>query len=136
MKKFLYFASVAALVAACTPAENAPLIFGQAITVGVSIGSAPTGQTPEFTLGYRDANLAIIPTLMTGADGGNEQIGGTVAAATDPATDAFSTFGQFEGSMEGAKVGLNKFFATGLAAQKLADGFACAVSDGKAPTCK
>ena len=64
------------------------------------------------------------------ADGNNTQLSSTVPHQTlagAEAKDAFSVLGQFEVDSNGrqVEVGLGKFFATGLAAQKLADGFAC-----------
>lgn len=75
-------------------------------------------------------------------DGTKEQ----VVETHEHVTDTYSTIGQFavEGSggnavasddprpaSPAAKVGLGSFFATGLAAQRLSGGFACAVADGK-----
>ena len=55
----------------------------------------------------------------------------TRSGTAQPDKDAFSVLGQFELVTEGqqAKVGLGKFFATGLAARRLADGFASALSN-------
>ncbi|HSF93710.1 MAG TPA: hypothetical protein VLA52_01690 [Thermohalobaculum sp.] len=152
MKKIALILALPAL-AACSASEHAPLIFGQATTLGVSVGAAATGATPEFTLGLKDANIAIIPTIVRQPDGKFEQIGGNNASSGDPVAvsdggedsaaptssglteDAYSTFGQFEATTEGSKVGLGKFFATGVAAQRLSEGFACGVSHGTEKRC-
>lgn len=157
MRSILFVAALPAVAAACTPSENAPLVFGQGTTLGVTVGAAATGQTPEFTLGYKDTNIAVIPTIVEQQDGSFTQLGGeNVTSGFVPAGesevpsapgdaerrtsgntyDAFSTFGQFEASIEGSKVGLGKFFATGVAAQRLSEGFACGVSRGTDGRCR
>jgi hypothetical protein len=64
------------------------------------------------------------------ADGGATQVLSTVTSngtrgRKSEGSDALSVLGQFsvETNSKTADVGLGKFFATGLAAQKLADGF-------------
>jgi hypothetical protein len=113
-------ASVTLLLAACASQyDHAPLIFGQAHSLGVSIGTNPANQTPELNLGFKDMDIAIVPTV--GGVGANGLIQGKV----DGGIDAYSTFGQFSTTVEGTSVGLGKFFATGNAAVALGDGFGC-----------
>jgi hypothetical protein len=82
-----------------------------------------------MTLGFKDINIAVIPTV-----GGN-LAGGLIQGSTSRDHDAYSTFGQFQASGKATEVQLGKFFATGIAARKLADGFGCDVSDGRAHGC-
>ena len=116
------------VLSGCEVVPNPPLVFAQSQTLGVTIAGAPASQGGEFTVGFRDWNVAVVPVTVTQGDG-------TVTALTASANkeagqdfqDAFSTLGQFEAEVEGSsspKVGLGKFFATGLAAKVLADGFA------------
>jgi uncharacterized Zn-binding protein involved in type VI secretion len=128
--------------AGCAQLPNPPLIFGQTHTVGITIAGSPAEQGGEFTLGYRDRDLAVVPVSVTQGDGTVTQLetyvfGDHRSGADQPDKDAFSVLGQFELSTEGqqAKVGLGKFFATGLAARRLGDGFACALSEGKEAGC-
>lgn len=127
--------------AGCSELPNPPLVFGQTHTVGITIAGSPAEQGGELTLGYRDRDLAFIPVSVTQNDGSRTQLEshvfGNRASAAPPDKDAFSVLGQFEVSTEGrqAKVGLGKFFATGIAARRLADGFACALSDGTENGC-
>jgi hypothetical protein len=123
---------VAAIFAGgCASQEHAPLLFGQAHTLGVSIGASTAG-TPDLVVGFKDANIAHIPTVAKFDNGGGVLIQGDVGAGH---RDAYATFGQFESSTTGSSVGLGKFFATGLAARRLADGFACKLSSGTDQTC-
>ena len=117
-------------LAGCASAPGTTmLVFGQTQTVGISVGGSVPDQGAMFTLGYQDRNFAIGPATVAQAGGGATQVLSSVPDADGrPATDALSVLGQFEvrsGSDGSGKVdvGLGKFFATGLAAQKLADGF-------------
>lgn len=119
----------AAVVAGCGSVPNPPLIFGQTQTLGVTVAGSPASQGGEFTVGFRDWNFALVPVTVTQGDGTVTSL--TASANPDGNSqfeDAFSTLGQFEADAEGgpgtAKVRLGKFFATGLAAKVLADGFA------------
>ena len=77
----------------------------------------------RLTLGYKDRNFAIIPVTVKQAGGDSTQVS---AKAGDNFEDALSVLGQFEVNAKAANTGvsLGKFFATGVAAQKLSDGFA------------
>ncbi|HEX6142396.1 MAG TPA: hypothetical protein VFZ01_06745 [Geminicoccaceae bacterium] len=130
------------VAAGCTSQPNSPLIFGQTQTVGITIAGSPAQQGGEFTVGYRDADLAIVPVTVTHGTGEVTQLnanvfGGARGGDQQPDTDAFAVLGQFEVDTNGteAEVGLGKFFATGLAARRLADGFACALSEGAESGC-
>ena len=132
---------VTLLAAGCeSPSEN-PVIFGQGTSVGISIGQSPTTQAPEFVLGYKDANIAFLPTIAMDGSGNVTKLGGNVSlpgasgSAGTGFEETYSVLGQFEVNSPtqagSEKLGLGKFFATGLAAQKLSAGFACALSDGR-----
>jgi len=102
----------------------------------------------EATVGYRGINFANVPvvTRIVDADGVERDVR---IAATDGAeqgvsakTDALSVFGHFAaGVTPGSGTTIGKYFATGVAAQKLADkageglGMAMAISavDPKMP---
>jgi hypothetical protein len=120
--------SAAVFTSACSTPGNAMLVFGQTQTLGISIGGSATDQGASFTLGYQDKNFAIVPASVRQADGSSTQVLSTVGTRRDregQSEDALSVLGQFSVSTSSrtADVGLGKFFATGLAAQKLADGF-------------
>jgi hypothetical protein len=85
-------------------------------------------------LGFKDANFAVVPTVYKSEEGKNDQLTGKTDG-TNPDEDAFSTLGQFEASTQETTVALGKFFATGIAARRLADGFACEVSNGTEAGC-
>ena len=117
-----------AVLAGCESVPNPPLVFAQSQTVGVTIAGSPASQGGEFTVGYRDWNLAVVPVTVTQGDGSVTSLTASANQNKDQKfEDAFSTLGQFDVNVEGGttnKVGLGKFFATGLAAKTLADGFA------------
>jgi len=106
----------------CVTPKNMPLVFGQSHTVGISINGSATDQGAELTLGYKDRDIAIVPVTIQQADQNNIQL----SATTTGDTDAFSVLGQFEVNSRAGQpeAGLGKFFATGIAARRLADGFA------------
>lgn len=118
------------LLTGCASTSNMPLIFGQSQTLGITIGGSANDQGAEFTLGYKDKNFAVVPVTVKQNSGDSTQIR---SQATPGHEDALSVLGQFEvnSSTNSANVGLGKFFATGMAAKKLADGF-CAKLGGAA----
>jgi hypothetical protein len=137
MRGFLLTAA-ALLIGGCMSHSNAPLLFGQAHSLGVSVGASPAG-VPELAVGYKDVDIAYIPTVAQNADG-TVVIDATGKAVLltgqiDGGIDAYSTFGQFQSTSTSTQVGLGKFFATGNAAVGLADGFGCSVSNGMAKQC-
>jgi len=120
--------AVTAMLGGCaTSNPSMPLIFGQSHTVGLSIAGSATDQGADLTLGYKDKNIAIVPVTVKQSDGNSTQI---KASATKDHLDALSVLGQFElnSSATQANVGLGKFFATGMAAKTLADGFKAKLS--------
>jgi hypothetical protein len=117
--------------AACGGTDNPPLIFTESNNIGVTVASSPAAQGGEVTLGYRSLDLAVVPVTVTQADGTVTNLFVDVRDAQGAASaDTLSVLGQFEANAEapGAAVGLGRFFATGLAAQKLADGFSAELS--------
>lgn len=121
-KVVITYVPLLAVLAGCAPSgPNMPLVFGQSHTVGVSIGTSAAGQGGELTLGYKDYDLAIVPVTASQSDGTNAQL----KSKAETHEDALSVLGQFELNSDAKQVdvGLGKFFATGMAATKLADGF-------------
>ena len=124
--RFTIGLSAAMAAAGCGTVDNPPLIFTETNSIGITVASSPASQGAELTLGYRSLDLAVVPVTVTQADGGVTSLAvGVQSADGAGAEDAFSVLGQFEANAEAeaAAVGLGRFFATGLAAQKLADGF-------------
>lgn len=115
-------------LAGCGNRDSSHLVLGQRIIVGLTISGSAPEQGAELSLGYKDHNIAVIPVAVKKEDGAYQPLGSfdEAATGTDPASDAYSTLGQFElstGEDGTVSVGLGKFFATGVAAQTLADGF-------------
>lgn len=128
--------------------RNMPLVFGEAITVGIGIGASTADQGGDFTLGFKSKDVAIIPVVAYDNDGSPVQIQADISDTTSgdestettadskivtrkPVTktinkDSYSVLGQFGSVTDGAgkRVGLGKFFATGAAALQLSEGFA------------
>ena len=127
MRIIAVVASVA-LAGCATPNASMPLMFGESITFGVSIGSSTAEQGVDLTLGFKSRDIALVPVV--GPNGAS--IESAVVDANGKATDAYSVLGQFDSKTDGtgAKVGLGKFFATGTAAATLADGFAKSMNGG------
>ena len=106
---------------------NMPLVFGQSHTVGISISGSTADQGADLTIGYKDKDIAIVPVTISQKDGANTQVKSSAGAGHE---DALSVLGQFELSADAKQVeaGLGKFFATGIAAKTLADGFKAKLS--------
>ena len=134
---------VAASLAGCSTNDASPLIFGQGVTVGISAGSAPeAGGTPQITVGVKQADIAIVPTVVPKeipVDATDDRriaaFGKQQANGKEGKQDALSTFGSFSTTTSAgqgaAAVELGIFFATGVAAQTLSEGFRCALANTK-----
>jgi len=132
--KFSYLLiPVALAVTGCASNPDLPLIFGASNTIGISIGGSVPEQGGDFTIGYRGQDFALVPVTVVQPDGAEQQIGSEVRG--DKFQDSFSVLGQFEAkasqSSTGPKTGLGKFFATGVVAKKLSDGFAKRLGHGR-----
>jgi hypothetical protein len=121
--------AVAVLVAGCAGNTDLPLIFGTSNTIGISIGGSVAEQGGDFTIGYKGQDFALVPVSVHQPDGTEKRIGMDAGAGDDKFGDAFSVLGQFSASAarsekSAPKASLGKFFATGLAAKTLSEGFA------------
>lgn len=120
-----------AVLAGCGNADSVHLVFGQQNVVGLDITASAPEQGGSLSLGFKDKNIAVIPVAVesgTLKDGSKYKLLGSTnkESADKRRSDAYSTLGQFElnsGKDGSLSVGLGKFFATGIAAQKLAEGF-------------
>jgi len=118
--------------------SGTPLIFGSATTFGMSVNATPDTQGFDFTLGYKDKNLVIVPVAVM-TDGSVQEITAWSKTCSDK-RDALSVFGQFTSKGDWALLGgsstdanaaksqkghvkLDRFFATGIAASHLANGY-------------
>ncbi|WP_374310505.1 hypothetical protein [Methylocella sp.] len=118
-----------AFLCGCAQSGNTPLLFGQTQTVGITANGSTTQQAAELTLGYRDFNVALVPVAVSTPSGELIPVRGSVGG--QQAGDAYSVLGQFsvDARSQAPSAKLGKFFATGLAAQKLADGFSAQLSN-------
>jgi hypothetical protein len=102
---------------------NAPLIFVQTQSLGITAGANAAQAAPELTLGYRNVDVALVPVAI-----GNQPLLGTLEDKTKATfTDALSVIGQFNANGSGGTTptgDFGNFFATGQAAKRLGDGFA------------
>ena len=121
------------LVSGCAEfPKNMPLMFGETISFGVSIAGSAGEQGVDVTLGFKTRDIAIVPVAVETKEGTIEKL---TASIVDGNTDAFSVIGQFDSKTDGGtgEIGLGKFFATGSAAQVLADGFRAKLSGNATP---
>lgn len=101
-----------------------PLIFGQRDSFGLTVGTALESATQfSASIGYSGRNVAVMPVFADKGDGSVVKLSG--GDGTDD-SEAFSVIGQFraDANTDTAEVALERFFATGLAAQHLSSGFA------------
>jgi hypothetical protein len=145
MKPVIAIAVLAALgLSACGNTQGADLIFGQQESMGLTISASAPQQGGGLNLGYSSLDIAIIPVVVETADGHIVLKGETktLADSSESAgglSDALSAIGQFDlstGSNGMVSAGLEKFFATGNAAQILAQGFADKMNAAAAPPAK
>lgn len=121
------FASALALGACAT--GGSPLTFIESNTLGISIASGAPEGAVELTVGYVGRNVAIVPVTASYGNPEHQTFVGSQRSVNGD-YDAFSVFANFTaaaGVTDGgktSKAGFGKFFATGLAADKLAEGFA------------
>ena len=120
--KFSGIVTAAALLSGCNTIDP-PLIFGKMDTFGLSASATAPDQGGTVTLGYRSAKLAIVPVTARNADGTVVVLRERRHGATVSGDGGFSTFAHFEASaaaVPGVKACLGDTFATGLAAQAIA----------------
>lgn len=123
----LFISSAAAT--GCSDPQTAPLYFGQATTLGVTIAVSTSAQPGELTLGYRHANFAIVPTVNPRVEGSDANIRATVGEGSDDMSqDALSTFGSFNANANFNGVEIGEFFSTGIPGRYIAQGAACAAA--------
>lgn len=120
-------------------AIDSPLVFGKFDTFGASASVTAPEQGGNVVVGYRSAKLAVVPVTAHDAAGNvemltesREQTQGTAGENTG----AFSTFAHFEGNVgaaPGVAVCLGDTFATGLAAQEIAENLPNVCANNKRP---
>ena len=141
MKPIIAIAALAGLaLSACSQKQGADLIFGQQETVGLTISGSAPQQGGGLTLGYSSLDIAIVPVVVETPSGALVVKGETKklddqGESAGGLSDALSTIGQFDldtADNVAASVGLGQFFATGNAAQILAQGFAAKMSGSAA----
>jgi len=108
-------------LAGCVSMNNPPLFFAQTQTFGARLHGSATEQTASLVVGYKGSDAAIVPVTAT-------QNGEVVAICSlwGAKRDSLSVFGTFRGDANvstTAGVGLKNFFATGIAADNLAEGY-------------
>jgi hypothetical protein len=104
-----------------------PVVFADKTVLGVDISGSEQGA--DLSLGFKTRSLSIVPVAVRQKDAAGNVTGITLIEGKDVTKgeikDSFSTFGNFtvDTGVKGASasVGLGRFFATGVAAQKLAE---------------
>ena len=111
-----------ALLSGCNTTE-APLVFGKVNTFGASLSATAPDQGGNVVVGYRSANIAVVPVYARDSNGAvTMRLYGQHKDNGFSAVDSFSTFAHFEASAGGTARGicLGDTFATGLAANRIA----------------
>lgn len=105
------------------------LVYARSDVIGIDIGASTAEQGIGFTLGYTTHSLAVVPVFTRGADGKPTHL---INEQGDPSTqqDAYSVLGQFNANTKTKALGfgLERYFATGIAAQNLARGLRAAIA--------
>jgi hypothetical protein len=122
-RKVIFAVFVSSVLSGCASQLDTPLIFVQTHSVGITAATTGGQATPELTVGYRDVDVAIVPVTK-----GDIQVGSSTPGKNGAFEDAYSVLGQFDVGASvapGSGITLGKFFATGTAASKLAEGYRC-----------
>jgi len=121
-----------------------PLLFARTDVYGVDIGGSLAQVGLQFVLGYGNRNIALIPTTAQNASGRTVQINGRENPEDgDRSLDTLSVIGQFKGETKTSQLGygLERYFATGMAARNIGKGLGLAIANdtdtpNKAPPAK
>jgi hypothetical protein len=122
----LFAVLISSILSGCNTTGDVALVFVQTTTVGISASATGGQATPELTVGYRDADVALVPVTK-----GDSQIRSVTPGSGGQYQDALSVLGQFQvgaNATSSPNAALGKFFATGTAASKLAEGYRCQLS--------
>lgn len=134
LSRLILASAIVCALAGCGVAEHTnTLLFGTNTKVALDISINPAGGTPDVTLGYKRQEAVWMPLLANqGASNPKTPVNCTKPSdcsfVSQDGQDAYSVLASFgadfsaqdgEGSGQAAG-GLAQFFATGLAAQKLA----------------
>ncbi len=110
-----------------------PLIYARTDVLGFSIAGSSAEQGAYFTLGYSSNNLALVPVF---APSGGLRVTGLFGGIGDVpnSRDAYSVLGQFKADTQTKSLGfgIERYFATGIAAQNLAQGLRAALAAASA----
>ena len=114
----------AALLGGCSTVDT-PLVFAKANTYGASIAATVPDQGANLTLGYRAANLAVVPVTAHDANGQVRPVLADLVSNSQSSKEAFATFAHFESTLgTPAKACLGDTFATGYAARYVSQNLA------------
>ena len=134
-----------ALALAGCASTKSQLFFGEAVNFGVTINTGPSADGLDLNLGYKDRSIAIVPASVL-SQGNSYTIDAQSQDADGEVKDALSVFGQFKSTGSAPanpadtantatgtaataakparrEVTLGRFFATGIAATNLAEGY-------------
>lgn len=117
-------------LAGCRSGDNPPLLFIQSDNYGASVSAGTGTQGVQANVGYRGFNFAAVPVTARDEHGNVVRVDAVNAVETD--RDAHSVFGHFSATTNTTQPGveIGKFFATGLAARRLAEGFRYSIENG------
>lgn len=131
------------LLGACA-SNRENLLFVETYDLGIGLHPTPTTGVIQFNIGFKATDLAVVPVAGVESDG---RINQRRAKSHDGAAieqDAVSVFAQFRNSSSpdtgnnanaaNHRVGIGRFFSTGVAAVNLARAYECGMQpDGKCP---
>jgi len=109
--------------AATSSPYQSPLLFMRSDVVGIDIGGSLAQQGLQFVIGDSNRNLALIPVAARNGWDKAVPITGDAAEQDGSQLDTLSVIGQFKAETNTAQlnVGLQRYFATGVAARNLSD---------------
>ncbi len=129
MKKVMVLVSALVMVICFTGCAEMPLMFSTGTNYGLDTKvNAKTGDS-EFGIGYQRVENAVVPVTMESDNDSREQVVSTMTTygpdgikKVKETIDGLSTYGSFAGDGAQNGDGIGTEFATGSAAQRLAQG--------------
>lgn len=117
----------------CGAGQESPMVFMQRDNVGLLVSGSAVDAGATINVAYEGKNIAIIPVSYEESPGKRRRV---TAESHTGFRDTLAVFGRFtkEGKT-GTQIssGLGKFFATGLSALNISDGFGASLDPKNKP---
>lgn len=107
----------------CGAGQESPMVFMQRDNLGLLVSGSAVDAGATINVAYEGKNIAIIPVSYEESTGKRRRV---TSESGNGQKDTLAVFGRFKADAEAGpetSAGLGKFFATGLSAVRISDGF-------------